>query len=405
MVLPAALNRSMLYNLQANAAAGRYSPRQLLQLLLLLRHWRPAEQSAAAAARAGVVEACMGASQRQMYGQLVAMLQQQQQQQQQQTDLPEPEQQQQQQQMQGALDAQAAQAAAAQEYNGDVLSMTMLTLSRLRVQPSDTWMQLHSRLLLQLLPGMSATEVSRTLLGFARLGYTPEPAVTSQLMQRTQQLLPHMRSSHLVAVMHALGKLHIVPSESWLRVFYAAVQAAPDQLQVSGFGMVAWGLAKLGARPQQVWMEDLMQQAFGAAPNSSSSSDGLLAAGRLKPQHLANLLCAFAKLGFVPGVQWMSWFRAQLGQAGVLRELDHFHIEWAWRELHEQYRAAADAASSATNGHAASVGADVNMEDGAAADSATSTVPLRLVAADANGAAGALGAADTQADAAADLTA
>jgi hypothetical protein len=259
----------------------------------------------------------------------------------------EPEQQQQE---QGEQETQkpAAAAAAMQQYDGDVASMMLLVLSRLRVCPSEPWMQLHSLLLLQLLPGMSAAEVSRTLLGFARLGYTPEFAVSNQLLQRTQQLLPIMRSSELVTTVHAIGKLHIIPSEVWLEAFYAAVEAAPFGLQVSGFGMVVWGLAKLGARPQQAWMEQLMQRTFGDTPSSSSSSSsssgvsGVQAAGRLKPQHLANLLCAFAKLGFVPGVQWMSWFRAQLGQAGALQELDHFHIEWAWRELHEQYRAAAD---------------------------------------------------------------
>jgi hypothetical protein len=181
-----------------------------------------------------------------------------------------------------------------------------------------------------------------------------------QLLQRTQQLLSQMRSFELVRTMHALGKLNIAPNEVWLEEFYAAVQAAPGSLQVSGFGMVVWGLAKLGAKPPQAWMEQLVSSTFKDIQSSSSSSTGVVsvatAAGRLKPQHLANLLCAFAKLGFVPGVEWMSWFRAQLNQAGALQDLDHFHIEWAWRELHEQYRAAASAtdAGAAANVVAAS---------------------------------------------------
>jgi hypothetical protein len=294
-------------------------------------------------------------TQRQMYTQIREWLQQQQQQQQNAADTSGVLEQQLQQQQDvseqtgsghvtSAPPAAAAAAAAEHQCDADVTSMLLLMLSRLRIRPSESWMQLYSRLLQQLLPNMSAVEVSRTLLGLAGLGYSPEPALAGQLLQRTQQLLPYLRSKELIRTMHALGKLRIAPSEAWLEVFYAAVQASGG-LQVSGFGMVVWGLAKLGAKPSQAWMEQLMCSTFGDINNSSSSSSSgevvALAARGLKPQHLANLLCAFAKLGFVPGVQWMSWFRAQLAQAGALQELDHFHIEWAWRELNEQYRAAA----------------------------------------------------------------
>jgi hypothetical protein len=367
-VAPAAgTTRSIFYSLQSNVSSGCYSPRQLLKLLLLLRHWRPAGQSAAAL-KASLIEAVLVMTQRQMYEQIKMRLQQQlllllqqgaadaseasEHQLLQQQDVTEPS---------GSSTRSAAAAAAAQQFDADVASMLLLVLARLRIRPKEPWMQLHSRLLLQLLPDLSTLQVSRVLLAFAGLEYTPEAAVAGQLLQRTQQLLPEMLSCELVTTMHALGKLRVSPSEAWLAVFYAAVQAAPDSLQVSGFGMVVWGLAKLGAKPPQVWMEQLMNSTFADVHSSSSSGAAVtMAAGRLKPQHLANLLCAFAKLGFVPGVQWMSWFRAQLGQAGALQDLDHFHIEWAWRELHEQYRAAATATDPA-----AAADADANSADAA----------------------------------------
>ncbi len=52
-------------------------------------------------------------------------------------------------------------------------------------------------------------------------------------------------------------------------------------------------------------------------------------------------VCAFAKLRFDPGREWLEAFsEAVAGQVGTgsLLELDHFHIEWAWRELNDQYK-------------------------------------------------------------------
>jgi hypothetical protein len=91
---------------------------------------------------------------------------------------------------------------------------------------------------------------------------------------------------------------------------------------------------------------DQYNTASDAADRSVSSQQQQ----HVKPQHLANMLCAFAKLGFTPGARWMAWFRAELDRTsagGQLQELDHFHIEWAWRELNTQYRMAAVAAATA----------------------------------------------------------
>lgn len=53
-------------------------------------------------------------------------------------------------------------------------------------------------------------------------------------------------------------------------------------------------------------------------------------------------VCAFARLGWTPGYEWLARLseaaqaHAARGGGGV-EELDHFHIEWAWRELNDQY--------------------------------------------------------------------
>lgn len=176
-----------------------------------------------------------------------------------------------------------------------------------------------------------------------------------------------MDRSSLVRVLHGLTKMGLNPGLSWLERFYDRVQSAPGVFQISGFGMVVWALAKSGAKPHPAWMAALLDNTYGwgdstvaaAAADSSSSSgssgqDPVVSSlslqehqQQLRPQHLANMLCAFAKLGFTPGARWMAWFRAELDRTsgGQLQELDHFHIEWAWRELNHQYRLATAASS------------------------------------------------------------
>jgi hypothetical protein len=207
-----------------------------------------------------------------------------------------------------------------------------------------------------------------------------------------------MDRSQLVRVIHGLSKMGIAPDSSWLEGFYDRVESAPGTFQVSGFGMVIWALAKSGAKPHPAWMAALLDSTYGwgdstvaavsSSSSSSSSSSGsdawaeppaaLPQQQQLKPQHLANMLCAFAKLGFTPGARWMSWFRAELDRTsgGQLQELDHFHIEWAWRELNHQYRLAAPGSSSSSAGRHSSSSSvtadtsDVNSSSSHAASSA-----------------------------------
>lgn len=169
-------------------------------------------------------------------------------------------------------------------------------------------------------------------------------------------------------VIHGLTKMGVLLDEPWLQRFYNRVEAAPGSFQVSGFGMVVWALAKAGAKPHPAWMIALLESTYGwgddALGDGCNSSDGgevQAVAGvyqQLRPQHLANMLCAFAKLGFTPGARWMSWFRAELDRTsgGQLQELDHFHIEWAWLELNHQYRLAAAGSSGGSSGSMGSAG-------------------------------------------------
>lgn len=335
-VLPGGAANDLLYCLEGHIAAGSYSPRQLLHVLLALRHVLRAVPRSSGPVRTSLISSWLAATQRCMYDEVRLHVQSRQWQQPHHCDVD-----------------QAAAAAARQpalQFDGDLMAMMLLGLGRLRVHPSEQWLQLYMQLLAPLLPATSASDLSKVMIGLAMLGYKPQEQAAQQLLQQSEQLLPGMAQSELVRTMHALPKLQLVPSHTWLQRFYGAIQAAPGQLQLSGFGMVVWALAKLGAKPEQAWMDELVDATFSVAVgsnNSCSNSEATAAAAsgatQLKPQHLANILCAFAKLGFTPGPLWMAWFRAQLGQqAGALQELDHFHIEWAWRELHEQYRAAAN---------------------------------------------------------------
>lgn len=197
-----------------------------------------------------------------------------------------------------------------------------------------------------------------------------------------QDALSHMDRSQLVRVLHGLTKMGAVPDSTWLAAFYDRVEAAPGAFHVSGFGMVVWALAKSGAKPHPAWLAALLDSTYGwggstvaaaagaAEPGTSGSGSNaaseqwtdsfppvpqLQRQQQLRPQHLANMLCAFAKLGFTPGARWMSWFRAELERTsgGQLQELDHFHIEWAWQELNHQYRMAANSSNSGGAGSTA----------------------------------------------------
>jgi hypothetical protein len=94
--------------------------------------------------------------------------------------------------------------------------------------------------------------------------------------------------------------------------------------------MVMWGLARLGCNPGGEWVREILE---------GSVEEGEL--GGFRAQHLANLLCAFVKLGYNPGEEWMGlYIRALEARAHQMQELDHFHIQWAWQELNDQYRQA-----------------------------------------------------------------
>jgi hypothetical protein len=222
-----------------------------------------------------------------------------------------------------------------------------------------------------------------------------------------------MSRAQLVRVMHGVSKLGLLPNPHWLQCFYDRAESAPGTFQVSGFGMVLWGLAKVGAKPHPAWLASLVDSTYGwgdstvaaaaggdggggggglavaaeAARGSASgaATDTAAAAAaaapplqqQLRPQHLTNMLCAFAKLGFTPGGRWMAWFRAELGRASVggqLQELDHFHIEWSWKELNQQYRLATAAAGGSGGGGVGGGSSEGSRSDPAAAAAADEAV-------------------------------
>jgi hypothetical protein len=89
--------------------------------------------------------------------------------------------------------------------------------------------------------------------------------------------------------------------------------------------MLIWGLARLAVSPDPAWLHQLLDR---------SVTPQRLA--QLSPQHLANLLCGFVRLGVQLEGRWMAAAGVALEQReGVLEELDHFHLQWAWSELNE----------------------------------------------------------------------
>jgi hypothetical protein len=89
--------------------------------------------------------------------------------------------------------------------------------------------------------------------------------------------------------------------------------------------MLMWGLACLAVSPDPAWLRQLLD---------ASVSPSQLA--QLSPQHLANLLCGFVRLGVQLEGRWVAAAGAALQQReGELEELDHFHLQWAWSELNE----------------------------------------------------------------------
>lgn len=240
-------------------------------------------------------------------------------------------------------------------WDGADLTALASGLARARLRPPPAWLAAFSDAVVQQLPAMGAGELTRLLLGLASLDSPPAPAAAAALLARSGQLLPRMSRAQLVRLAHATAKLRLAPGRPWLDAFCSRAARAPGCFNVSGFGMVVWALAKMGARPEPAWLEDLLQATFagadaGAGAGGERPGQQQQQQQQLAPQHLANLICAFAKLGYTPSGAWMAWLRAQVvgtAASSGLGELDHFHIEWAWRELHEQYRLAAAAADEA----------------------------------------------------------
>lgn len=224
--------------------------------------------------------------------------------------------------------------------------------ARAHLRPPEAWLALVVRCLAPQLSGMSAATASSVVLWLGLCGarLKGESAGQRHVLAASRALLPQATRSELVRLAYGCSRLGVVPGEAWLQAFYDRAVAAPGAFGPSGFGMVVWALARMGAAPPAAWMAAQLAASFeldgdgedealrntAAADASGASHAAARASSRVapRPQHLANMLCAFAKLGFSPGPRWMGWFRAALsGAAGQLQELDHFHIEWAWREL------------------------------------------------------------------------
>lgn len=93
--------------------------------------------------------------------------------------------------------------------------------------------------------------------------------------------------------------------------------------QLSGAQCVrlVWALARLGIRPCDSWLDGLV----------AGLQRGVAAC---ETRQLAKALCAFARMGYNPSPACMAVLNALLAaRSGGFSELDHFHVEWAWREL------------------------------------------------------------------------
>jgi len=330
----------LLYGVQRQASNASYSPKQLLQLLQLLPYWRHIPVTVLPARKA-LLGSWLAATHRLMLSQLL-WHQRRQQQQQQQVPVHQHSPGSPGSTATAAGGASAAAAAVVSVSTKALLAGLMVGLAKLYLRPPEQWMACYQQLLLHELPALPAQELSKVVWSFGKLGYRPPDQEMHQLLEAIRLLLPVMTCSEIVRVVYALGRLRVVPDDLWLQCMYARVEAAPERFGVSGFGMLVWALAKLGVQPQQAWLQMLLNNTFKGFEEQQQYQRL-----QMKPQHLANLICAFAKLQFAPGQQWLVWFRSELGQQagmGGLQQLDHFHIEWAWRELHDQYRLAVAAA-------------------------------------------------------------
>jgi hypothetical protein len=253
------------------------------------------------------------------------------------------------------------------------LLASLLQLARMHISPGHEWLSSASSLLVALLEAGQAPPdaVSRALLGLARLGYKPTAAAEADaLLSGAVEALPALSRAGLVRTLHAVSRLSLTPSPDWLDVFYDAVDAAPGRFTPPGFGMVVWALARLRAAPDPAWLLRQFDATFAAGSGGGDNSDdsdnsgnaaaisNAAAAPPLRPQHLANLLCALASLRVAPGPERMSLLAGQLDTSGgPLAEMDHFHIEWAWRELHDAYAAAAATGAAGAGAGAAAAAA------------------------------------------------
>lgn len=148
----------------------------------------------------------------------------------------------------------------------------------------------------------AATTSGRQALGppqAINVDYSPNPKPYPTLKRAASSSRAALSTSQVVDLLICLSDARHLADGDLLQLCYATVERDMKRLTGRHCVKLAWALAKLDWRPPDERLR----------PLATALRRGLHECG---PQHLAKAVCAFAKLGYNPGKEWLDAFNEQV---------------------------------------------------------------------------------------------
>ncbi|KAF8056871.1 TBC2 [Scenedesmus sp. PABB004] len=206
------------------------------------------------------------------------------------------------------------------------LAVLLYALAALDYRPPDGWLAAHSRALGAVAPRLTVRQVSNVLWAHGKLGVAPEGRVLQSLLGCLKYGMQDANARDLANSLWALAALGAPPGRPWMALFGAQAEALVHDFNPQEVSNLLWAYAKLGQRPPAMLLVALWEgvgaggdgcggggAGLGAGGGGAADAGGLAAGGAarlsgFKPQELAQLVWALAKLRVVPGKAWWEQF-------------------------------------------------------------------------------------------------
>eukprot|EP00798_Chlamydomonas_sp_ICE-L_P031183 gene31183-6327_t len=230
------------------------------------------------------------------------------------------------------------------------LTMMLVTLGKLKVNPGEEWLNAMVAVAEPRLRNMRPQTLATMLLGFAyvdrwmetcaqsaaaqfcyfsnaditcylwalgKLRWKPSASVMGVLLYQITRRMSSMSNAEVLASISGLTQLQLNPGKAWVSRCCVEVYNRMGSMTSAELGNLGCGLSKLGCRPGEAWMH--MYEA-----------SSLAALGEFTRRGLAMLLYAMGVMAYRPSREWLAaYLKASSKNMRDLNKTDVTSMLWA----------------------------------------------------------------------------